>query len=64
MATPHVVVKAFGGPGDTQFTPGQVVDATAWPRVASLIQSRYIRLRTAAEVAQDQQHARPIRGKG
>jgi len=63
MAT-HVVVKAFGGPGGTQFVPGQVVDATAWPNTRALIQSRYLRARTVAEVAPDKQPTRPIRGKG
>ena len=63
MAT-HVVVKAFDGRGETRFTPGQVVDATAWPNVASLVQSRYLRPRTVAEAGKDPQAARPIRGKG
>jgi hypothetical protein len=62
MAT-HVVVKAFGGPGGTQFVPGQVVDATAWPNTPALIQSRYLRARTVSE-AGDKQSPRPIRGKG
>jgi hypothetical protein len=57
MAT-HVVVKGFGGPGDTRFTPGQVVDATAWPNVSALIASRYIRPRTVME-ARDKQPSAP-----
>lgn len=60
----HVVVKAFGGPGATEYKPGQVVDATAWPNTPALIQSRYLRARTVAEAAKDTQPTRPIRGKG
>ena len=62
MAT-HVVVKAFGGPGGTQYVPGQVVDATAWPNTPTLIKSRYLRARTVAEAGKDQQ-TRQTRGKG
>jgi hypothetical protein len=57
MAT-HVVVKAFGGPGGTQFVPGQVVDATAWPNTPALIQSRYLRARTVSEA---DKKTRPVR---
>lgn len=60
--TTHVVVKGFGGPGKTEFTPGQLVDATGWPNVTSLVAARYIRPRTVAEAAKEQ--AKPIRGKG
>jgi len=58
----HVVVKAFGGPGDARYVPGQVVDAAAWPNARSLTAARYIRERTVSEAAKDQS-ARPIRGK-
>ena len=59
----HVVVKAFGGPGETRFAPGQVVDATAWPNRTALVRARYLRERTVIEASKDQQ-ARPIRVKG
>ena len=57
------MVKAFGGPGEARFIPGQVVDAAAWPNARSLVAARYLRERTVTEAAKDQQ-ARPIRGKG
>lgn len=63
MQGTHVVVKAFGGPGEARFIPGQVVDAAAWPNARSLVAARYLRERTVTEAAKDQQ-ARPIRGKG
>jgi hypothetical protein len=59
----HVVVKAFGGPGDTRYVPGQVVDATAWPNSRSLVAARFLRERTVLEAAKEQT-TRPIRGKG
>lgn len=63
MAT-HVVVKPFSGSGETEFRPGQLVDATGWPNVGALVRTRYLRERTVAEAAQEQQKTRPGRGKG
>ena len=65
MAT-HIVVREFRGPGETVYRSGQQVDARAWPNLPGLLRARYLRDKTATEVALEAQQpqARPIRGKG
>ena len=64
MAT-HVVVREFNGPAGMVFRSGQQVDARAWPNLPGLLRARYLRDKTATEVAAEAQApARPIRGKG
>ena len=60
----HVVLREFKGPDGMVFRSGQQIDARTWPNLYGLLRARYLRDKTATEIAREQLHTRPIRGKG
>ena len=46
-----VVQKAFDGPGNRQYTVGELVDASEWRLRDKLVEGRYMRSATEREIA-------------
>ncbi len=49
----HIVIKPFSGPGNTEFKPGDRVDASEWPKTEKLVSQRYLRPIEATEEAEE-----------
>ncbi len=45
-----VVIRAFSGPAEREYVPGELVDASAWRLQDKLISQRYMRPATESEI--------------